>query len=143
MSSHNCKIVEAPLTDSFSASTNSVFYVDSNGARTEITEAVNRPPTEGGGGGGSILDTLRRLMTQRSAAHGRAARIAAMEDDDDDDEDFSYSYRGGRRTAEGLFPKVTEPVEAGVKLERSGLFGMVGNLSAQGTGFGLIPSTAW
>jgi hypothetical protein len=66
-----------------------------------------------------------------------------MEDDDDDDEDFSYSYRGGRRTAEGLFPKVTEPVEAGVKLERSGLFGMVGNLSAQGTGFCLIPSTAW
>lgn len=68
-------------------------------------------------------------MMQRSGTGGRAARLAAMEDDDDDDDDdevLPYSYRGGgRRTAEGLFPKVTQPVEAGVQLERSGLFGIV------------------
>ena len=58
-------------------------------------------------------------MMQRSGTGGRAARLAAMEDEDDDDDDevLPYSYRGGgRRTAEGLFPKVTQPVEAGVQL---------------------------
>ena len=55
-----------------------------------------------------------------------------MEDDDaedDDEEDamgmFQYGFRGGRKTAEGLFPAATSPDEAGVELERKGLFGRV------------------
>lgn len=61
----------------------------------------------------------------RQGSGAARARVANEDEDDDDDDIMPYGYRSGRRTAEGIFPKVTDPIEAGVKLERSGLFGSV------------------
>jgi hypothetical protein len=47
------------------------------------------------------------------------------ENEDDDDDIYRFGGAGGRRGAAPLFPKVTEPVQAGVDLERKGLFGRV------------------
>ena len=60
---------------------------------------------------------------------GRASRAVVQqeepEEEDDEDGIFRFGYHGGKRSAEGLFPIVTEPIQAGVDLERKGLFGRV------------------
>ena len=84
----------------------------------------------------SILATLRRIIGARTGRTAGAARVTAADDDDDDDDDddggsFPYGFRGGRRSAEGMFPVVTEPIKEGLELERNGLFGRVSALCCQ------------
>ena len=73
----------------------------------------------------ATLSALRRVIGRGRPARPVAQQDDADEDDDDDDGLFRFGYRGGRRSAEGLFPIVTEPIQAGVDLERKGLFGRV------------------
>lgn len=81
------------------------------------------------------LSILGRLLGRRSLRPAGRTTSRIVDDDDEDDEDeegigmFQYGFRGGRKTADGLFPPASEPVEAGVELERKGLFGRVRSLS--------------
>lgn len=74
---------------------------------------------------------MSRLLGRGSL---RASRPSRLVDDEDDEEEessmFQYGFRGGRKTAEGLFPPASSPVEAGVELERKGLFGRVSRCSS-------------
>lgn len=111
-----------------------MYIVDSQGTRQNILSAAFGGEDENAGGGtptggltaGATLAALRRMIT-RSRPAPRPVVAEEVEDDDEEEDArlFRFGYGGGRRSADGLFPKVTEPVQAGVDLERRGLFGTV------------------
>lgn len=115
-----------------SASTSRIYIVDGQGRHQDIELGTE---DNGPGISSDTLSILSRLLGRRSLRPAVANRrdmqvVSNMDDDDDDDEDngigmFQYGFRGGRRTAEGLFPRQITPMEAGVDLERRGLFGKV------------------
>lgn len=112
--------------------TSRVYLVDSEGNHQELSTGDDSRANESSGTS-DTLSILGRLLGRRSLRASRPTRIAIDEDDDNEDEDegglgvFQYGFRGGRRTAEGLFPAAKTPNSAGVELERQGLFGRVSN----------------
>lgn len=61
------------------------------------------------------LASIRRMMVERFGG-------GAGDSDDDDEEEEEGAYWGNKKS---YYDVITEPQEAGVNLERSGLFGSV------------------
>lgn len=127
------------------ATTGSVFIINANGDREDITDALGARPRRGGGfSAQSTLAALRRYISGHTG-QAIAANEPAVEDfDDDETESFSWGRYRGRATATGLFPKTVQPIREGVELERRGLFGKVraASLLVMGGEYSMLRGTA-
>jgi hypothetical protein len=102
--------------------------VDSEGHHQELNTGTQGDENTAGASS-DTLSILSRLLGRRSLRATTGSRRVEVADDDDEEEEgigmFQYGFRGGRKTAQGLFPAATAPAEEGVELERKGLFGRV------------------
>lgn len=119
------------------ATTSRVYLVDSEGNHQELnTGEDSSAQGQARSNNTDTLSILGRLLGRGSLRAARTTARLAEEDDEDDEEEeggglgmFQYGFRGGRKTADGLFPAATKPVEEGIELERKGLFGRVSEVT--------------
>lgn len=101
--------------------TRRVLLLDSEGNAQPLTDQHLQGST-------LTLASIRAMLLARSGGGGGRRRVPDEDDDDEDgeeDEDEDPYWGPSRRKPKQWYDVVTEPQEAGVRLERAGEFGPV------------------